>query len=413
LTATTWTKIVFVSGLMCALFWPNLRRLWDKTNPFWGEANWSHSICVPLIGLYYLFINREQLLKTPVEPFVWGALTRRERWLYPMVVGLIGFLVWAVAQEGSAFGQIAGSARVGGMALMLLSGLILLADWSMGCLLFGIIVYAYGIYPGKNDFLKDFGMVVTLFGVVLALTGWRVMKIAWFPIAFLVCAIPWPGLVYSWIAGPLQVLAAKVAVGVLQTAGIWAEVRGTKIIMEGGHALNVAEACAGLRSLMTFISVGAAIAFLSARPLWQKFIITLSAVPIAIFCNVMRVSGQGFLDRWNREYSEGFAHQFVGIVMLIPAFFLILLVGWILDRIFIEEIDDKQRLIRANAARAKAGAQAGVIEIPRKAPGNVSVSATLGASRAAVLPPRPGLIAARPGTGQVNSVTKPQPRKAP
>jgi len=99
--------------------------------------------------------------------------------------------------------------------------------------------------------------------------------------------------------------------------------------------------------------------------------------------------------------------------MLIPAFFLILLVGWILDRIFIEEIDDKQRLIRANAARAKAGAQAGVIEIPRKAPGNVSVSATLGASRAAVLPPRPGLIAARPGTGQVNSVTKPQPRKAP
>jgi exosortase/archaeosortase family protein len=170
------------------------------------------------------------------------------------------------------------------------------------------------------------------------------MRIAWFPIAFLVCGIPWPGLIYSRVAGPLQQLAANVAVWTLQLTGVEASAGGTKIIIEGfggvQRTLNVAEACAGLRSLMTFISVGAAVAFLSSRPLWQKITVVLSAIPIAIFCNVMRVSGQGLLDHYvSQQLSENFAHQFVGLIMLIPAFLLILLVGWILDQIFLEQVD--------------------------------------------------------------------------
>src|SRR6201999_446399 len=107
---------------------------------------------------------------------------------------------------------------------------------------------------------------------------------------------------------------------------------------------NVAEACAGMRSLMTFIAVGGAIAFLSARPLWQKIVITLSAIPIAIGCNVMRVSGQGLLDHYvSQKLSESFAHQFVGMIMLVPAFFLILFVGYVLDRVYIEEADEHDR----------------------------------------------------------------------
>jgi exosortase/archaeosortase family protein len=110
------------------------------------------------------------------------------------------------------------------------------------------------------------------------------------------------------------------------------------------HSLNVAEACAGMRSLMTFISVGGAVAFLSMRPLWQKVLITLSAIPIAIFCNVMRVSGQGLLDRYvSHLWSQGFAHQFAGIVMLVPGFLLILAVGWFLDQIFVEVADEAPR----------------------------------------------------------------------
>ena len=289
LPQSTWIKIGILTLLFGAVFWSNLRRLWEKTNPFNGEPNWGHAMCVPVIGLYFLYVNREALLSAP----------RRPGWLgLPILIG-------------------------------------------------GLLLFGYGIWPGQNDFVKDFGMVVTLFGLVALLTGWKVMKTAWFPIVFLVCGIPWPGLVYSRVASPLQQLAAMVAVTVLKMTGVNSYVGGTKIFIYNANVvrtLNVAEACAGLRSLMTFISVAAAVAFLSIRPLWQKLIIVLSAIPIAVFCNVMRVSGQGLIDHyWSEQLSNGFAHAFVGMVMLVPAFLMILGVGWILDQVFVEVADSKPR----------------------------------------------------------------------
>jgi len=281
-----WIKAGIIAGLFVLTFWPNLRRLWLQTAPFIGEANWGHAVAIPFIGLYYLYTNRDELLAEPVKP----------SWL------------------------------------------------GLGILFGGLFIWTYGIWMFPSDFVSNVGVVVTLFGLVAMLCGWRVMRIAWFPIAFLFCALPWTPLLYSKIAWPLQVLAAKTAVFTLQMSGVQASSNGaTKIFIAAGidqqvRTLNVAEACAGLRSLMTFISVAAAIAFLSSRPLWQKVFITLSAIPIAIFCNVIRIAGQGLLDTYSsREWSEGFAHQFAGLVMLAPAFFLILLVGWILDNLFIEE----------------------------------------------------------------------------
>lgn len=293
LRLTVWLRIALVTALFALLFWPNLWRLWGKSNPFSAssQAEWQHALFIPIVGLYYLYANRDSLLAAKVRPG------------------------WS------------------GLFIMLV----------------GILLYGYGIWPGQNDFIKDFGMVVTLFGVVTVLAGWRVMKIAWFPIAFLVCGIPWPGLVYSWVSAPLQRLAAQVAVVALQLTGVDADCRGNTInvplsVPPGQRQLNVAEACSGLKSLMTFVSVAAAIAFLSNRPLWQKFLIVLMAIPIAIFCNVMRVAGQGLLDHYvSQQLSESFAHQFVGLIMLIPAFFLILLVGWVLDQVFVDEVQDKAR----------------------------------------------------------------------
>jgi exosortase len=313
LTLSAWLKIGIVSVLMIATFRFNLLRLWLKTNPFSGEPNWRHAVCVPLIGLYYLYVHRDDLLKIPVQT-AWSGL---------------------------------------------------------GILVFGIILFAYGIYPGQNDFIKDFGMVVALFGVVALLCGWKMMKIAWFPVVFLVCAIPWPELMYSKIASPLQHLAASIAVGTLRLFNVEALNSGTKIIMVHTNnevrTLNVAEACAGLRSLMTFISVGAAIAFLSARPLWQKIVLTFSAIPIAVLCNVMRVTGQGFLDMRNHELSQGFAHQFAGVVMLIPGFFMLLLVGWMMDQIFIE-VADESTAYRRKAKRVEASGAGANWTLPRAGP---------------------------------------------
>jgi exosortase len=343
LSSDAWTRIGVLALLMVGLFWPNLRRLWLKTNPVTGEANWGHAFFIPLIGLYYLYLNRDGLLKARVT----------------------------TAYEGL---------------------LILIA---------GLFIFAYGIWPGQNDFIKDFAMVVTLFGLVTFMCGWDVMKIAWFPIVFLVCAIPWPGLVYSWVALPLQQIAAAAAIKVLNILGVESYREGTKLIIVNGlkvRVLNVAEACAGLKSLMTFISVGAAVGFLSSRATWQKILITLSAIPIAIFCNMMRVTGQGIIDHyWSEKLSEGFAHQFVGMVMLIPAFFLILLVAWILDNIFIEEADKR--------ALPAPGSRSTLIELPRtagpKGPPAPAVAATAQIARPQT--PKPQPAKPQPGTAPITT----------
>jgi exosortase len=371
-------QISIVTLLMVLTFRFNLLRLWLKTNPFTGEPNWGHSICIPFIGLYYLYLNREELLKAKVKPLLAGNFSRA-RFISAglfIAAGLAAMFVGPKIMPSQSANLAAG-----GWGMIMLAGLAVLLDWGLATLLGGLLTFAYGIWPGQNDFVKDFGMVMTLFGVVLTLCGWDVMRIAWFPIVFLICALPWPGLVYSWVATPLQDLAANVAVKTMQISGVTAQQIGTKIRIGDGisrpvHTLNVAEACAGMRSLMTFISVGAAIAFLSSRPLWQRILITLSGIPIAIFCNVMRVSGQGLLDTYvSTELANGFAHQFVGMVMLIPAFFLLLLVCWVLDHLFVEEIEGADRadagIVRAPAVATQAAAKVSqpdgvTIPVPRR-----------------------------------------------
>jgi exosortase len=341
MSSESWVKIAIISALFGGVFWHNLVRLWLKTNPFTGEANWGHALVVPAIGLYYLFVHREELIKAQGGQFVWGPVSRPGRLYTSLGLLISGVVMLAVTWHSP------GMVNTISRGLMVFGGLVLVLDWSIGVTFFGLILYVYGIYPGQNDYLKDVGMIVTLFGIVLMMYGWNVMRIAWFPVVFLICAIPWPGLVYSWVAEPLQQMAANVAVIVLKTTGVEALCSGTKIIIFSSNllkpprVLNVAEACAGMRSLMTFITVSGAIAFLWPRPLWQRVVIVVSAVPIAIFCNVVRISGQGLLDHYvSPEWSESFAHQFVGMVMLFPAFLLILGVAYVLEKIFIEESEE-------------------------------------------------------------------------
>lgn len=448
LSLEAWVKIAFVAPLFIAVYWLVLRWLWDKTNPIYGEANWGHAICIPVVGLYYLYINRDDLLKQPVEPLLFGKFTERWRLIPAAVMIGVGALAWALGNDSSGF------INAGGAALGIFGTLVLLLDWGLGSLLFGLGLFAYGIYPGQNQFVQGCAMILTLFGVVLMLTGWKVMRYAWFPIAYLICGIPWPALVYSYIASPLQTLAAKAAVATLRFTGVHAYRSGTKINMGGitdeMRTLNVAEACAGLRSLMTFITVGVAVAFLSARPLWQKIIISASAVPIAVFCNMMRVAGQGLLDHYvSRQLSESFAHQFVGMVMLVPAFFMILAVGWVLDHLFVEEMDDAPQGARPAGSLAPAGARM-VMEAPRRpqqptapvkanltaaakvAPPVMNKPAAAGTPKVAppqvtqtpprpgIIPPRPGVVPPRPGIvpprpsvgGAVRPATPPQPKPA-
>lgn len=364
LRRATWVQIGIVALLLVALFWPNLRRLWLKTNPINGAEweNWSHTIVVPVIGVYYLLLRSKQLLEAPVRPLLADG-TSKSRWLGGAATLLGGLIAWVLfdleaMSRPPVVGGLAPYISSAGIGLSVLGLLVLGLDWGLGTLMAGLLLAAYGIWPGQNDYLKDVGMVMTLFGVVLTLAGPHVMKIAWFPIVFLFCAIPWPGLVYTKLAIPLQNLAAGLSVIVMNLAQVDAVVEGTRIVIERGsgpaRVLNVAEACAGMRSLMTFVTLGAAIAFLSlSRPLWQKLIIIASAVPIAILCNAARVSTVGLLDVYvSEEATRGVTHSYVGLLLLIPAFFLLLGVGWVLDRLFIEVSDEELNAFESEEAGA-------------------------------------------------------------
>ncbi|MDB5319528.1 MAG: exosortase, partial [Phycisphaerales bacterium] len=367
LSALAWVQIVLVSVLMCALFRFNLARLWGKTNPINGQdSNWQHSIFVPLIGLYYLYIHREELLRAALAPVRQYKSIRILACIGLAMMVVLALQLWLSGETGFALYLL------GLLAAGLAVPVALPTAAALGSVLLfeGLIVFAFGIFPGQNDYVKDLGMVITIFGVATLLCGWSVMKVAWFPIVFLVVALPWPELVYAKLAWPLQKLAASVAVGTLRAFGVEAQNFGTRIMMEdkdgNQRLLNVAEACAGLKSVMTFLMVAGTVAFLGSRALWEKAVLTLSAIPIAIFCNVMRVSGQGLLDRYgSHEWSEGFAHQFAGLVMLIPGFFMILIVGWILEKLFIEEVDRNELAIAGAAAKAGRTKRV-IVEVPRK-----------------------------------------------
>lgn len=268
-----------------ALFWINLERLWQWTNPSSGDPNWGHAIFIPLIGIAYLLERRDRLAQTPVWPSLAG--------LFIIVCGLVLF--------------------VGGIGV-------------------GANFVQFGPY------LQDVAMLTTLFGCVVAIFGWSMVRVAAFPIAYLLCALPWPAYIHEALTVPLQKVAATASVWVLQLTGMNVEQAGNTIHILNANgvdrALNVAEACSGMRSLITFIAIGLAVAFLSGRSLWKKIIISAMAVPIAIACNIFRIAGEGLLDQHvSRRLSEGFAHSAVGVVLLVPGFGLFLLVGWLLDRL--------------------------------------------------------------------------------
>lgn len=280
----TWVHLLVLAAAFGSLFWVNLHRLWQWTNPSSGDPNWGHALFIPLISLAYLLEHRDRLKQTPARPAFTG----------------------------------------------------------LAIIFTGIAIFIAGIGIGVSfaqfgPYLQDFGMLVTLLGCVLAIFGWPTVRVAAFPIAYLLCALPWPPYVHDALTVPLQKLAATASVYILQLTGMNVEQAGNTlhILTAAGvdRALNVAEACSGMRSLITFVAIGLAVAFLSERPLWQKTLISLSAVPIAIACNVFRIVGEGLLDQHvSRSLSEGFAHSAVGLVLLAPGFALFLLVGWLLDR---------------------------------------------------------------------------------
>jgi exosortase len=202
----------------------------------------------------------------------------------------------------------------------------------LGLLLFGFAVLLAGLW-GSELFLSRFSIIPMLAGIVLFLWGWGHLRILSFPIAFLFLMIPIPAIIFNQIAFPLQLLASQAGEWAMTTAGIPVLREGNVLIL-AHTTLEVAEACSGIRSLVSLITLGFVYGYFIDSRTWVRALIVVSAVPVAILANAARVAGTGMAAQWiGPEAAEGFFHDFSGWIVFIFAFAMMLvlqrIITWI------------------------------------------------------------------------------------
>jgi exosortase len=208
------------------------------------------------------------------------------------------------------------------------------------CFVFYILV----MFVYRFGYLRSLVIIPVVGSIVLFIGGWKLVKYTWLPIVFSVFAIPLPERIYTDMTIPMRKLAAAIAAQLLNlVSGLKAEASGVVIdvIYKGVKlepGLDVAEACSGMRLLMAFLALGVAMAYLHYRPMWQRLILLASTVPIAILCNIVRVTVSGFIYvLLDPIYAQGIYHDMLGLLMLPLAFGLYGLSAWFMSNLFVDE----------------------------------------------------------------------------
>ena len=157
--------------------------------------------------------------------------------------------------------------------------------------------------------VKTFDMytfVPALAGVFLMAGGWGVFRWAWVPIALLIFMYPLPEGHQRYLTGPLQTFNTVVATFLLQTLGFDAFRDGNLIRLGADHVMNVVDACAGLKMLTIFVWLAAVVIAVAGLQWWENLLIGISAIPIAILANTLRITTAGMLYSISPEMAEGF-----------------------------------------------------------------------------------------------------------
>lgn len=186
------------------------------------------------------------------------------------------------------------------------------------------------------DLLDNVGFMSCVFGIALLVWGRRFVFAMWPAIGFLAFMFPLPYSVEQLFAAPLQVYGAEYAAWYIQMLGIPAVAQGSVIHMVDVQ-LGVEEACSGMRMLMVFVAISAATMILSRRTRWEKVLILVSAVPIAVACNVARIVATATAHHWmGSETADLIFHGLSGWLMMPAAMALLFLELRLLDWILVE-----------------------------------------------------------------------------
>ncbi len=274
-----------VVGFLTWIFWDFVARqvMWAFMMP----ADWGHTLVIPLIAAYFIYLRRETLLEKPFHT-TWIAFI-------PILLGIA---------------------------------------WYMLCVFGPQVLWHHN--------LRGIGVATTVFGLVLLFFGWRAMFILWFPLAYLfLFGQTISDRFMEIVTFKLQDATARGSAMVMQTIGMDIERHGnTLFLWEEGRSepfpLNIAEACSGMRMLMAFLALGVAIAYTGLSRFWQRAILVLLAIPTAVIVNIMRVVTLAQLSRVDEDFTAGEFHTFVGLLWLIPAFLIYLGLVWIIRHIVVE-----------------------------------------------------------------------------
>ncbi len=230
--------------------------------------------------------------------------------LIPLIAG---YLIWQKRRE---LAQIEPESSVWGLLIFILSLLLHLL---------GTIVYIYSI--------SGFSIVFLVMGAYLFLFGWKRIKMIAFPLVFLVFMIPLPLALLQTLSFPLKLIVAEVAAGIVSMFGIPVFREGFYITIPSG-ILVIGSPCSGLRSLISFLALGAILAHMVNSTIIRKFFLFLCAIPIAVFSNFIRVSILILISTWFGIDSASpgtLIHMLSGIFVFVIGMILLFITGKFLE----------------------------------------------------------------------------------
>jgi exosortase len=284
----TYIRIVIIATLLYCLFHKEIGGI---VNQWLTDPSWSHGFLIPLFSLYFLNQSKQEILNTRAKPNYLGLL---------LLVGVILFYIFNT------------------------------------------------VTPAGYGYFRQISAVGAFGAVVLFLGGRALIKYTWLPITYLIFAIPLPDEILRSATIPMRLWAAGASTAVLNLIPKMDAIANGVIIdiVYKGKALepplDVAEACSGMRLLMTFFALGVAMAYLHYRPTWQRLVLLASTIPIAILCNIIRVTITGLIYVFcDPQYAQGIYHDLLGMVMLPVAFGLYGAIAWFMSNLFVEDDDSK------------------------------------------------------------------------
>jgi exosortase len=246
---------VLIGALMAAVYCHVLAKL---VTDWWQIPDFSHGFLVPIFAAYLVWVKRKTLLDTKIAP------------------------TWS------------------GIAVVAL----------------GLVILLLGVY-GAELFLSRVSLVILLAGMVLGFGGWQLLKELRFALLVLLLAIPIPSIIFNEITLPLQILASKLASALLPIFGV-PVLREGNVIELPTMKLEVAEACSGIRSLISLFTLSIFYGYFLEKSFLRRVVLALASIPIAIAANAVRILGTGLcVQYWDPDKALGFFHEFSGWVMFL------------------------------------------------------------------------------------------------